>query len=519
MSTQRYIHLFTEPPKGESDWRDIRRDIEDALRKNVQRVQQETGSSEGRKGSVYLGDIGVTLMEVTIAERRRDLPNPPQPTAGEQEEGLSHALLTSLADHHLASAFHDGGFNPQSLRDGAHSSFLETSVGITTLILSRYPIGKQKLFARTQWKRSRDHLQKVLKTIESDDKEFPEDDDGCDVLYGRAGFLYALLYLRSVLERAEKRAGGTEGDRSNADEERNQDLESCQGLFSDMVLETVVRSIMHRGRNGAKTYRFEFGGSKSPPLTWAWHSKRYLGGAHGVAGILQMLLRCPFPLVAEYMPEIVQTIDWLIDCQDRIGNWPTRAPDLNRTTHGEHELVQWCHGAPAMLILLSTILRMSVTPGITTGLTDKQQERFVVSLQRGCALVYMRGVLRKGVGLCHGIAGSIYALLAASDVLDEPCNVNTQPPPESAQVSTPLGHFGPYFTQAGHLAHSATHASSLTEKGEMKTPDHPWSLYEGMAGMCCAWEEILYRMSKWGKCLLSSGMPGYDDLIVRDTTI
>jgi hypothetical protein len=59
-----------------------------------------------------------------------------------------------------------------------------------------------------------------------------------------------------------------------------------------------------------------------------------------VAGILQMLLRCPSSLIAEFMPEIVQTIDWLVTCQDRVGNWPTRAPDLNETTSGEHELVQ-----------------------------------------------------------------------------------------------------------------------------------------------------------------------------------
>lgn len=54
-----------------------------------------------------------------------------------------------------------------------------------------------------------------------------------------------------------------------------------------------------------------------------------------------MLLCCPFPIIASYMPEIVQTIDWLINCQDRAGNWPTRAPDLNQTTSGEHELVQY----------------------------------------------------------------------------------------------------------------------------------------------------------------------------------
>lgn len=59
-----------------------------------------------------------------------------------------------------------------------------------------------------------------------------------------------------------------------------------------------------------------------------------------VAGILQMLLSCPFSIISSYMPEIVQTIDWLVCVQDRVGNWSTRAPDLNQTTSGENDLVQ-----------------------------------------------------------------------------------------------------------------------------------------------------------------------------------
>lgn len=219
-------------------------------------------------------------MEINIAERRRNMLCPPQGVSG--EDFLSPALLASLADHHLASAFHDGAFNSHSIRDGAHVSFLETPVGIATLVLSRYPIGKQKLFARSQWKRCRDLLQKAIEAIEGDDRDFPEDDDGCEVLYGRAGFLYALLYLRSVLARVEKRSPQNQSTTRGANDEVNQDLESCRGLLSDAALEAIVRSIIHRGRNGAKTYRFDFGGNKSPPLMWAWHGKRYLGGAHGV---------------------------------------------------------------------------------------------------------------------------------------------------------------------------------------------------------------------------------------------
>ncbi|KXN85641.1 hypothetical protein AN958_10978 [Leucoagaricus sp. SymC.cos] len=484
MPLSRYIHIFTEPPKRESDWYNLQKDIEDALKKNVQRVQRSIGTSQGSRAGLYVGDAGVAFMEITLAtlQQKNASPSPTLLEAGTEEDPLSPSLLISLADRHLTSASHDSTFSLRNIRDGARVSFLETALGLACLVLSRYPFGRQQSFANLHWKRCRDYLLKAVETVERDDVEFVEDDDGCEVLYGRAG--YAL----------------------------GQDLESCTSLISDATIQIVVHSIIRRGRNGAKTYRFDFGGGKSPLLMWTWHSKRYLGGAHGVAGILHMLLRCPFPIIARFMPEIVQTIDWLVTCQDRTGNWPTRAPDLNQTTLKDS---RWCHGAPAMLILLSTILRMSVTPAVITGLTEKQQDRFVVSLQRGCALVYMQGLLRKGVGLCHGVAGSVYALLAASNVLDDPCNVNTSQSSETNPTGTNSERHAPYFTQAAHLAHLATYSSSLTRKGDMKTPDHPWSLYEGMAGMCCAWGEVLFRMKDKERtsCLLCSGMPGYDDIM------
>lgn len=64
MPGQRYIRLFTEPPKRECDWQSVVKDIEDALRKNVQRVQQKAGTSEGKRESIYLGDTG----EVSVVE-------------------------------------------------------------------------------------------------------------------------------------------------------------------------------------------------------------------------------------------------------------------------------------------------------------------------------------------------------------------------------------------------------------------------------------------------------------------
>ncbi|KAF9458544.1 hypothetical protein BDZ94DRAFT_1325422 [Collybia nuda] len=91
---------------------------------------------------------------------------------------------------------------------------------------------------------------------------------------------------------------------------------------------------------------------------------------------------------------------------------------------GGSELVQWCHGAPGILILLSTIIQWSHKDpknNLDTALYDT----LATSLRAGARLVYRHGLLRKGLGLCHGVAGSVFALLAASDALD--LSINPHP--------------------------------------------------------------------------------------------
>ncbi|KIJ22488.1 hypothetical protein M422DRAFT_197113 [Sphaerobolus stellatus SS14] len=223
---------------------------------------------------------------------------------------------------------------------------------------------------------------------------------------------------------------------------------------------------------------------------WSWHGKRYLGGAHGVAGILHILLKCPPSVLSDHFGDILDSVSWLVHCQDQSGNWPTKAP-ANMEDGQISELVQWCHGAPGVAILLSTVLRLSQNRIIT--LPDTMQGEIIESLHLAGNLIYKRGFLRKGVGLCHGVGGSVYALLAISDVLDA----------KDADKG--------YFAQAAHLAHLAVFHEAFEAKGEMGVPDHPWSMYEGLAGMCCAWGEIVSRLQSKGtrKCC---GLPGFDDI-------
>ena len=152
-------------------------------------------------------------------------------------------------------------------------------------------------------------------------------------------------------------------------------------------------------------------------------------------------------------------------------------------------------------MLLSTVLRRSLSPRDRLSIEHDLQEQLIESMRLGGRLVYRHGLLRKGVGICHGVAGSVYALLTVSDILDHH-SANPAKPDQTPKKK--------YLIRAVHLAHLATSYESLTANGDMSTPDRPWSLYEGMAGMCCAWVEVLLRLEE--KRGLYRGMPGYDDL-------
>lgn len=160
---------------------------------------------------------------------------------------------------------------------------------------------------------------------------------------------------------------------------------------------------------------------------------------------------------------------------------------------------RWCHGAPGFVILFSTILKRASELSVPAGL----QSRLKDAIGRASDLTYREGFLKKGVGLCHGVAGSVFSLLAASDILD---GHDKDLVPER-------------FYQAAHLAVLGSHWHGMTEKGELRWPDAPYSLYEGLAGLCSAFAAILERITpdgEWrGLGPVFRGMPGYDDVQMR----
>jgi hypothetical protein len=159
--------------------------------------------------------------------------------------------------------------------------------------------------------------------------------------------------------------------------------------------------------------------------------------------------------------------------------------------------------------MIATLIRRAHAYPDLFQLSDSFLSKLGKAIQQGAATVYENGFLRKGVGICHGVAGSVYALLAASDALG---------------LWKIYEHSKVYFLSAIHLAHLATSYTQLTAAEDMTVPDKPWSLYGGTAGMCSAWAEVYDRLGTTGRnldqlefswCRFRSGMPGFDDLDFR----
>lgn len=135
-------------------------------------------------------------------------------------------------------------------------------------------------------------------------------------------------------------------------------------------------------------------GRRNPEGLWAQHlygeAYRGLGTAHGLVGNVLALL----PLLDDDLRRVLERTTTAIltrtaVVEDELANWPSRV-------EGAGELhVQWCNGAPGILSSTASFL---------------EEELLLASAE----LVWRAGPhgSEKGASICHGTAGSAYALLA-----------------------------------------------------------------------------------------------------------
>lgn len=149
--------------------------------------------------------------------------------------------------------------------------------------------------------------------------------------------------------------------------------------------------------------------------------------------------------------DIKASVDYLRTLQDSEGNFPCALDELNRQVN---ELVHWCHGAPGMIYLMAKAYLLWHEP------------KYLKSCKDMSDLIWIKGLLKKGPGICHGVAGNGYASLLMYRMTEEQM----------------------YLARAGVFA---KFLKADVFKREARVPDYPYSLYEGIAGTACFLADLI----------------------------
>ncbi len=287
-----------------------------------------------------------------------------------------------------------------------------------------------------------------------------------DLLWGRGGFLFGAAFLRRQL-----------GEDSVPDElvrgalERM--LEVGRGHARVHAPELTpgpkgIPPLLYMNLNGFmfECFARSLVGSRSGPARWlaglgarvfTWSAERQehlshrydIGLVHGLSGNLYLMLH--FPDLVERlgaMGEVRASLDCLVHCIDSERGMLELLPSRHSPPGVFTDKVHWCNGTTGAVFLFARAYEV---------LGDVA---YLEAARRAAGHVWRYGLLRKGNGICHGVAGNGYAFLSLHRTTGE-----------EAQLDRAL--------------HFARACWSDRVAREQSPPDHPWSLYEGRMGTLC----------------------------------
>jgi len=99
----------------------------------------------------------------------------------------------------------------------------------------------------------------------------------------------------------------------------------------------VAKDIIKEGR--------KLSSKGSSPLMYEWHGKKYWGAAHGLAGIMHVLMHTELKL--DEQDDVKNTLLYMIKNRFPSGNYPSSEGN------DSDQLVHWCHGAPGVALTLA----------------------------------------------------------------------------------------------------------------------------------------------------------------------
>ncbi|CAN6282607.1 unnamed protein product [Urochloa humidicola] len=227
-----------------------------------------------------------------------------------------------------------------------------------------------------------------------------------ELLYGRAGYLWACLFLNKHLS------------------EKTIPLEHINSVAKDIIKEG--RKLSSKG---------------SSPLMYEWHGKKYWGAAHGLAGIMHVLMHTELKL--DEQEDVKNTLRYMIKNRFPSGNYPSSEGNES------DRLVHWCHGAPGVALTLAKAYEVF------------HDDHFKQSAAEAAEVVWNRGLLKR-VGICHGVSGNAYAFLSLYRL---------------------TGNVEYLYRAKAYACFLLEKADEFIAQGAMNGGDRPFSLFEGKAGM------------------------------------
>eukprot|EP00475_Leptophrys_vorax_P014636 TRINITY_DN20925_c0_g2_i1.p1 TRINITY_DN20925_c0_g2~~TRINITY_DN20925_c0_g2_i1.p1 ORF type:complete len:530 (+),score=103.53 TRINITY_DN20925_c0_g2_i1:508-2097(+) len=300
-----------------------------------------------------------------------------------------------------------------------------------------------------------------------------------DLLFSRPSFLILLRWLRSRMMIAAASSFSDWGDQ----------------LPSDDLVESLMDKIIQRGRRLSSLEKYQFSILPRPPLFYVnfdselinkflihpfiynfnpvsrfvtkvivqanlWYLGtdwlQELGCAHGLSGTLFCLLQFPEILKnhPDWFEEVRQSMVFVAKHVDEDGSTWNLCKSTTSKKKNTKEFVHWCRGSPGICLVLCKAYEIF------------QMKEFLEAAKRCAHHVWEYGLLKKGNGICHGVAGNGYVFLALFRITKEE-----------------------EYLRKALLFARATWDPRVTK--HQRRPDTPYSLFEGMAGTLCFYADCL----------------------------
>lgn len=284
----------------------------------------------------------------------------------------------------------------------------------------------------------------------------------CEILYGSAGYLYSLLFLKKYSDNF---------------------LSKEQTALLDKTIIDIFNNVLKTGMDYMKAYKWQkcllypFPSSREDPSF-------YLGAAHGLIGNLYLLLATCF-----YYPQLLndknvssvllQNLKYIESIQLKTGNFPSHveADDSGSTVH-------FCHGCVGATHLF--FLGHKLFP---------QEKSFLTVISNCLKCLWERGLLLKGNGVCHGMSGITYSLM----------KIYKESKDKEVLKRALCMCMATFNKEIKEICSKYKDPQRLV----VGVPDRPYSLMEGEAGDLCLYYDIFSFLEeeKEGDRII---FPGYE---------